>query len=193
MLALLFSVFGIFGCTSGKGDTASSTEMETCLEATPSIEIGEGERDFVAFSDPPEAMMVHGPQGGWHILGSLQFTGMEPIVEVHYQITHLNSGSLVSDNFYRLAMIETGDCQGYYPGMYGYLSVIDLYDGDLDTPPELLAGDALRMTFDVTDCLSSMEEAGECVATERTTTASLEVMALLDPIDQEMLSGDSSE
>ena len=60
--------------------------METCLEASPSIEVGERERDFVAFSDPPEAMMVHGPQGGWHILGSLQLQHTRPIVEVHFPI-----------------------------------------------------------------------------------------------------------
>ena len=171
------------GCASNN-DSAQQADMDNCLDRSPSIVIGEGERDFVPFGDPPEAIMVHGPQGGWHILGSLQFSGMEPIVEVEFQITHLDSGSIVSDNMYRVAMIETAACEGYYPGMYGYLSVIDLYEGELDTPPELIGNDTLRMNFQVTDCLRSMEEAGECVRSERLATAELDVTALLDPVDQ---------
>lgn len=173
-----------WACTAGDKDTAEATVLDDCFSTTPQLEIGQGERDFEPF-ESAEAIMVHGPQGGWHVLGSLRFQGMEPIVEVLYQITHLESGSMVSDNSYRVAMIETAQCEGYYPGMYGYLSVIDLYDGELDTPPELLAGDMLRMDFQVTDCLTSMAASGVCDPEDRIATASMEVRALLDPIDQE--------
>ena len=92
---------------------------------------------------------------------------------------------MVSDNNYRLAVISDGECAGYYPGMYGYLSVSELYDGDLDTPPELLGGDVLKMTISVNDCLTWMEDAGDCVREQRWATQEVEVMAVLDPIDQE--------
>ena len=42
-----------------------------------------------------------------------------------------------------------GDCSGYYVGMFGYINVSGLQDGELDTPPELLGGHDLRMSFHV--------------------------------------------
>ena len=128
-------------------------------------------------------MMIHGPQGGWHILASLQIHGMMDIVEVQYTIEHLATGVLVSDNNYRLAVISEGECTGYYPGMYGYLSVSPLYDGELDTPPEILGGERLRIQFRVNDCNANQEAAGDCVRAERWVETSLEVVATLDPVD----------
>ena len=58
------------------------------------------------------------------------------------------------------------------------LSVRDLYDGDLDTPPEFLGGDTLRIRLRVTDCTTSMEELGLCVQADRWAEASLDVKAL---------------
>ena len=126
--------------------------------------------------------MIHGPQGGWHILASIRTHGMMDIVEVHYTIEHLDTGTFVSDNIYRLAVVSEGECTGYYPGLYGYLSVRELYDGDLDTPPELLGGDTLRIRLRVTDCTTSMEEQGFCVQANRWAEAALDVTALLDPL-----------
>jgi hypothetical protein len=189
-------VLWLFGlaCTTGKENIDSATEsVEDCFAQTPSIEIGEGERMFEPFEEPYEAMMIHGPQGGWHILASLKTRGMMDIVEVYYTIEHLDTGTFVSDNTYRLAVVSEGECNGFYPGLYGYLSVRDLYDGDLDTPPELLGGDMLRMTLRVNDCTTNMESQGLCVQAERWAEATLDVLALLDPIDQESESSDTGD
>ena len=175
----------LLGCFEKNDDTALSTfAAEGCYAETPFIELGEGERIFESFEEPYEAVMIHGPQGGWHILASLRVHGMMDIVEVYYTIEHLDSGVLVSDNIYRLAVVSEGQCTGSYPGMYGYLSVSPLYDGDLDTPPELLGGDTLRMRLRVTDCTLNMEEQGICLQENRWAEASMDVKALLDPIDQ---------
>ena len=176
----------LMACTSSKPTTDTAIggiEIKTCFDETPSIEIGRGEREFETFEEPYESTMIHGPQGGWHILASLQIYGMMDIVEVQYTIEHLATGVLVSDNNYRLAVISEGDCTGYYPGMYGYLSVFPLYDGELDTPPELLGGEQLRIQFRVNDCNANQEAAGDCVRDERWVETSLEVLAILDPVD----------
>ena len=176
----------LLACTNSPSTNDSATvgsEATTCFDATPSIEMGEGERTFELFEEPYESMMIHGPQGGWHILASLQIHGMMDIVEVQYTIEHLATGVLVSDNNYRLAVISEGDCTGYYPGMYGYLSVSPLYDGELDTPPEILGGERLRIQFRVNDCNPNQEAVGDCVRDERWVETALEVLATLDPVD----------
>ena len=176
----------LLACTNSPSTNDSAnvgSQSATCFDAIPSIEMGEGERTFELFEEPYESMMIHGPQGGWHILASLQIHGMMDIVEVQYTIEHLATGVLVSDNNYRLAVISEGECTGYYPGMYGYLSVSPLYDGELDTPPEILGGERLRIQFRVNDCNANQEAAGDCVRDERWVETSLEVLATLDPVD----------
>ncbi len=186
--------FILCGCTAASVDSDSGNPTETCFDQTPSIELGQGEREFEAFEEPYESMMIHGPQGGWHILASLQTQGMMDIVEVNYTIEHLETGVLVSDNTYRLAVVSNGDCAGYYPGMYGYLAVSPLYDGDLDTPPELLGGDMLRLKLRVTDCSEFLEDDGQCIQSQRWAEAKIDVLAVLDPIDIESTdTGDSHE
>ena len=175
----------LLSCTAEKGAVDSAlNEPSGCYAETPSIELGQGEREFEDFEEPYESVMIHGPQGGWHILASLRIHGMMEIVEVHYTIEHLETGTFVSDNIYRLAVVSDGDCSGYYPGLYGYLSVSEMYEDDLDTPPELLGGDTLRIRLRVTDCTTNMEELGLCEQAQRWAEASLDVRAFLDPVDQ---------
>ena len=174
----------LFACTNSNKDT-SAVEPESCFALNPSLLIGEGEQEFVPFSDPPEAMIVHGPQGGWHVVASIRIENMESIIEGEYHIVHQQTGVLVSENTFRIAVIPDGVCSGYYPGMFGYISVSDLHDGELDTPPELLGGETLEMIITVNDCLSSMADAGECDREQRSVTDSLEVTGVLDPVDQD--------
>ena len=183
MFVSLFLTFW-FACSASNKDT-SVTDLESCFGLTPSLTIGEGEQTFVPFSEPAEAMIVHGPQGGWHVVASIRIENMESIIEGVYQIVHQETGVLVSENPFRLAVITDGDCSGYYPGMFGYISVTELNDGDLDTPPELLGGDILEMTITVNDCPSMLEDAGDCIREQRWVSQSIEVTAILDPIDQD--------
>ncbi len=44
----------------------------------PSLEIGTGDQDFEALHDGDDAVVIQGPQGGFHLLGSLRATGVEP-------------------------------------------------------------------------------------------------------------------
>lgn len=46
--------------------------------AEPSLQIGTGDQDFEPLSDGDDAVVIQGPQGGFHLLGSLRATGVEP-------------------------------------------------------------------------------------------------------------------
>ena len=110
----------LLSCTAEKAELDSALELPSgCYAETPFVDLGQGERAFEDFVEPYESVMIHGPQGGWHVLASIRTHGMMDIVEVHYTIEHLETGTLVSDNIYRLAVISEGECTGYYPGLYG--------------------------------------------------------------------------
>ena len=141
------------GPTTGTtGTTGTGTGPGGCFSSDPVVEVGTGERTFETLDNGEGVMMVHGPQGGWHMLGSMQATHMTEIVAAHFVITHLESGVVVADNTYRVATVYDEDnCMGYYPGMYGYLYVEELAQGDMDTPPELMAYDDMQFCMTVTD------------------------------------------
>jgi hypothetical protein len=46
--------------------------------AGPSLEIGTGDAEFEPLMDGDDAVVIQGPQGGFHLLGSLRATGIEP-------------------------------------------------------------------------------------------------------------------
>jgi hypothetical protein len=109
------------------------------------------------------------------MLGSVQVGQTEPIVRVHYTIETVETGVIIADNTYQVQLVSTGECGGYFPGMYGYLDVTDLAVGEADTPPELLAYDAVRMAMSVEDTRG------------RLGSATIEVIATPDPADLDML------
>ena len=162
------------GPGSGTSGPGNGTSGGGCFSEDHVVEVGTGEREFESLDEGEGVVMVHGPQGGWHMLGSMQASHMTEIVAAHFVITHLESGVVVADNTYRVATVYDEDnCRGYYPGMYGYLYVEALAEGDLDTPPELMAYDELQFCMTVTD--QDEREGSDC----RT------VVAVPDPVDLE--------
>lgn len=133
----------LLGCAPEAQDSGHGAD-------TVMVQVGTGERDFQPLEVGEDVTMVHGPQGGWHMLGSARLTGLGEVVRIHFTITDLESGVVVSDNNYRVALLmEEDGVSGYYPGMYGYLDVADLAQGEADTPPELLSGHRVVMRMEV--------------------------------------------
>ena len=152
-------------------DTDDTGDPPPCLEREPRVEIGGGEMVFESVAEGDGVMMVHGPQGGWHMLGSVRVHNMEPIIEVHFTIHDEETGTVVSDNLYRVAVVQDGDCTGYYPGMYGYMDVSGLATETATRPPEILSHKPVVMTMEVNDFDG------------RHKTETLRVIAEPDPVD----------
>jgi hypothetical protein len=140
--------------------------------------IGDGQPVFTPLIPGQEVTIVHGPQGGWHVLASIQLANMIPFVTVEYTVDTIPDLTRVSYNLYNI-QIDWADCVGELVNIFGYLEVSALEEGDLDTPPELLVGRTIRLTMKVTDVEG------------RTATASIDVVGKLDAIDLPDTGGDS--
>lgn len=169
-------IFALLACTddtTGDADADDTGLAGGCFSRPASVEVGGGALAFEPVAEGAELTMVHGPQGGWHVLASARFTGVNPIVSIHYTIAAGSAeGPIVADNTYRVQIVQDVECGGYYPGMYGYLDVRALLDGERDTPPELLAGEPLFLTLATTDLEG------------RVATDTLTGVAGLDPMDE---------
>ena len=158
---------------TGRPDDTGGSGPIACEDRAPSVEIGTGDVIFESLEAGEPVVMVHGPQGGWHMLGSVRTHSMHNVIEVHFTVKDLESGVVVSDNLYRVAVVVDGECTGYYPGMYGYLNVTELATEHADRPPEVLGYKTVEMKMEVTDYEGRQVE------------TSLLVTAQPDPIDVE--------
>jgi hypothetical protein len=152
------------GKTESRRETGASDTGGPCQQAAASVEIGTGDSTFVSLAEDDPVIMVHGPQGGWHMLGSVRVRHTTPVVNIRFLI-ETEASEIIADNNLNVLLIDEGDCQGLYPGMYAYLDVGALSVGENDTPPELLSYARLRMIGTVTD------QQGRVATDERWVTA----------------------
>lgn len=136
----------------------------------PTVEIGTGWERYEPLTPGDDLVMVHGPQGGWHLLVSARVTGLGEHVTLHVQVFHDATDTLVADGLYEVRLRTEDGCTGTYPGMFAILSVDDLVQGEADTPPELLVDEPMRIRVDAE---------GELDAA----TAEIVVFAVADPVD----------
>ncbi len=158
-------------CTGSTESGADDSEDTGPCAGEARVEIGDGTDPFVPIVEDGSVTMVHGPQGGWHMLAGVRVTNTDDIVSIAYTIQTESDGVVVSDNNYRVQLRDEGNCQGTYWNMYGYLDASVLAEGELDTPPELLCGAPLRMRIAVED------GAGKGASAE------LRITAAADPLD----------
>jgi hypothetical protein len=177
-VTLLVALLGCAGSDTtptGTDPTGASSPSEPHTGAppacVPTVVIGAGEDQWVDLAPLDEVELVHGPQGGWHVLWSARVGGTEPTVQLRGVITDVASGIVVSDVTYGVGLVPIDGCSGASIGRYGYLDVTPLVEGDLDTPPELLAGHTLLLHVDATDFAGT------------SASAELQVIAVPDPDD----------
>lgn len=162
------------------GDSAGNLEDSTpvgCWDVPATVDIGgsstdaEGRPIWTEMKEKSEQIMVHGPQGGWHILASALVEHTSDIVTINYAIEWPAKSAQVAFGTFRVMLVRDGDCGGYYAEMRGILDVADFAVGDADTPPEVLAGETLELQMDIVD------------TENRTASDTRSVVAALDPAD----------
>ena len=167
MIGLLLT---LLACTGDPVDT-SDEAVDPCFVDEPTLTIGSGEYKWEDLSEGDEVEMVHGPQGGWHMLGSARIAHTESVVRIRFNIWLKDSGLVISENAYTVQMIRDQDCSGFYPGMYGYINYKEFREDEDDTPPTMYGYQTVVMEMNATDL------------DNRTATTTLEVIAVPDPVD----------
>ena len=118
-------------------DAINMCSENPCFAKRPEIEIGSGEYQWEDLDENDPVMMVHGPQGGWHMLGSIALQKFQTKSSRSHSKYSQGDDIMISDNNYRVAMIMEDQCAGYYPGMFGYLNVTEMEDGERGYPSRI--------------------------------------------------------
>ncbi len=72
-MSLLLTLLACLGTSPDPGEDSASTEP-----SAPQALLGTGEWEWEALSDGDEIYVIQGPQGGWHLLGSVRTVGLVP-------------------------------------------------------------------------------------------------------------------
>lgn len=151
--AALPLALSLVGCThagpGAAGDSAAANGSDACAQEAPTAQLGTGDTTFIPVQDGDELPVIHGSQGGNHILGSIRVAHMNPIALVHFSIA-AESGEVVSDQTYRILLIEEGECAASALGLYAYLGFMGGGTESEDVATDLLWTNA-RMQIEVTD------------------------------------------
>lgn len=160
------------GSTGGTGDTGD-TAVDPC--AVPAVQLGNGADAHLPLADGDEVIVVHGPQGGWHVEVSGLVTGTGATVGVLPALTRLSDGLKLAgyQQGAALALVpaETGACGGTFWGVRAYVDDA-LPADDPDAFICALAGERAILSALVTDLTTWM-----------TAHAEVEVVLRSDPYE----------
>lgn len=134
-------------------DSVPATDSAPVTDACPgdpAVEIGTGDREFISIEDGDQLPLIHGPQGGNHILGAIRLWNIDPIVLIRYTLTRLDNAFLYSDNTYRLQVVPEAECQWYYLNLYGYIGFAGEGTGSQDIVMDVMWYEA-EMRMEVVD------------------------------------------
>lgn len=140
--------------TATVGDTGVQVGIidPICRCEAPTLAIGTGMESYEPVEEGADVQMVHGPQGGWHVLSAVQITNTRNVVEMVARVYDVETETPVtSELVYRVQLVNDGGCVGSFPNMYLYLDVSALVDGERDTPPELLSCRQVRVSVCASD------------------------------------------
>ncbi|MCK6526274.1 hypothetical protein L6R50_01500 [Myxococcota bacterium] len=155
----------------------SASYVMSCENPDPQIAGGTGEQAFVPVADGDAIEIIRGPQGGWHIVGSVRVANLSEFVTIDFTLTDVESGTEVSVQRSQTSLFAPyDDCIGEKLGLLGVFDpalIAPLQGGDNTlTPCDLFGGHTVRMHFSVTEAL---------VDSPRTLEQDLDIVAYAAP------------
>ncbi len=139
----------------------------------PSVELGEGTYDHRRLRDGDAVVMVHGPQGGWHIDLSFESTGLGQTVRLESRVVRRDQEVQVGGEQPAsvVSLATTDSCALRYVGLRVFLDDVEAIDQAYICGMDQVE---LDLWLGVTD-----------VRTEVTAEASVRAVAQLDPLDRD--------
>lgn len=141
-------------------DTAVGTEPVACTELGPTITIGTGDVAFVPLAEGDEVVMVHGPQGGWHVDVAARIGNTHQTIAFRPSITLDATGEAVAsepqDAYVALAGFT--ECDGE---VWGQRCYIDEHEPTDQAFVCSLAGESATIVVRVTDPQTGLSASAE--------------------------------
>jgi len=161
----------LLGCPLVPPDDSTPVD---CTDLPSAVELGTGESAHVPASEGDEVVMVHGPQGGWHVWLSFGLVNLGPDVVLDVTLEDLTRGEVMAELSYSLHVGEPTACRVELSGLFGFLPYDDPNTPESESPPDWRVCDRARI------CASVSDAEGE---PPRRAEGCVEVVLIPDPAD----------
>ncbi len=142
--------------TGGLVPPPASTSSDPCASSELGLSIGVGTESFEPIGEGDSLELVHGSQGGWHIVTALELYQAPETVSFSVTGYDAETGTRICQqgDAPLTGWVEPIDtCRGALLNIYCYLleDLGPLVYGECDTPPELLPGRAITLIAEIGD------------------------------------------
>ena len=127
-----------------------------CGVDAPWAQLMRGDDPDVELVDGEGIVMVHGPQGGWHVEFGIRAKDPDPWVL--FDVTVDAPQGRIVDNHYDLKLAAHDGCNGWRTELFGFIGIRDIAEYEGQTPPDLLTGEELHMRLSMTTSLGSVTD-----------------------------------
>ena len=144
--ARLGAALALLGC-------AACASAPTTAGPTPQVEVGTGEQAFEPIGDGATLHFIQGPQGGFHVLGSVRVRGIDPgntadlrddrNPETIFRVWRDGSRIDVDAAHFVRGLPALDDSPGWF-GLVGRFVILDIATGDA------LVGASIRLEVEIT-------------------------------------------
>jgi hypothetical protein len=121
------------------GTASETTAVDAGPVAAPELQLGTGKDSFEPLAEGQTVELIHGPQGGWHIWGSLRARGLASPLTVVYAVALADTGEVLSSTTYEIEPLAAGSWS-LWAGLIGYVP-----------EPERVAKQPVALSMQVTD------------------------------------------
>lgn len=185
----------LVACGAPVGDGPGLVFSTPACDAAPiALVCGAATDDGIApLADGAAMTMTHGPAGGWSLGLGVSLENVGPYAAILAMVTAPSRGDVVladdgpSGSFVALTYTAAA-CAGEYVDYRAYLDTAPLSSGSFTAQEAIcdLAGEPLRVQIDVAEIiLVEGHSSTSVVVSDRTARCELNVVAALDPLDEE--------
>ncbi|MCC7541237.1 MAG: hypothetical protein IT379_33780 [Deltaproteobacteria bacterium] len=135
------------------GEPPGDARQDTGDPDGPALEVGTGGTVYERVEDGGAVELVHGPQGGWHILLAARFRGMDPEgVLLSYQVLRADGTTPLNERFsvrLRRSTVSPSGAWWNRTGDLGVLAVMgaeEAADMDAEVHAEVVASDGTTVS-----------------------------------------------
>ena len=116
---------------AGDGTTPDAADTDDGAVPTPAIgaEVGTGYDAFVPLATGDEVQVYGGPQGGFHVFGSVRATALGSLPVLRFSVVHVASALTVADTTVQVPLRMEDEWTGTVTGLLGVLDTSSLGTG----------------------------------------------------------------
>jgi hypothetical protein len=168
------AAIALAGCTAGVDPDADADLDDDCATGDITLSVGSGAESYEPLVSGDRVIMVHGPQGGWHVetAGLVERSEKDVSIQPSIVAGDIDVTGVLQPDYRALVGYDDDQCSGTFFGTRAFV------DYDRDDGP---SGQVFICSLE--GAMATFSVRVQDIVSLREVTSAVEVMLDLDPVD----------